>query len=49
MTYAIISLMCCFLFHCFKYVYNLSLLHVAIWNLKYSNSSARASAQVLIT
>ena len=36
MTHAIISLMCCSVFHCFIYVYSLGTL--AIWNLKYSNS-----------
>ena len=49
MTYAIISLMCCSILHCFIYVYSLSTL--TIWNLKYSNSynSVCASARVSIT
>ena len=36
MTHAIISSMCCSVFHCFKYIYSLSML--TIWNLKYINS-----------
>ena len=49
MTHAIISLMCCSVFHSFTYAYSLSTL--TILNLKYHNSynSARASAQALFT
>ena len=36
MTHAIISLMCCAVFHCFKYGYILNMLTIS--NLKYSKS-----------
>ena len=47
-AHAIISSMCCSVFHCFIYVYSLSTL--TIWNLKYSNSynSARANTRAQI-